>query len=125
MPVEGMMMFAMRQLAPLLMILPASAFSASVELSTAVDTGAAAQTTPEQKSDLPDLGPNVVIKPRPNQPMVEEYRVNDRVFMIKVTPEKGFSYYLVDTDGDGRLDTRRNELEPHFLVPQWTLLRWK
>ena len=45
--------------------------------------------------------------------------------MIKVTPEKGFSYYLVDSDGDGRLDTRRNALEPNFLVPQWTLLRWK
>ena len=30
--------------------------------------------------------------------------------MIKVNPARGTPYYLVDTDGDGNLETRFNDL---------------
>ncbi len=111
-----------KRLVPLLIALPAVAAAAPPD---APPDAPPAQSLPALGADSgPDLGPNVVIKPREGQPMIQEYQVNDRTFMIKVTPAKGFTYYLVDMDGDGRLETRRNVLQPDFLVPQWTLLRW-
>jgi len=56
--------------------------------------------------------------------IIEEHRVNGHLFMIKVTPRKGFTYYLVDTDGDGSFDSRKNELDEGLLIPQWTLFSW-
>lgn len=56
---------------------------------------------------------------------IAEYRVNGRLYMIKVTPKKGAPYYLVDTDGDGNLETRRGELSEDLLIPSWTLMEWK
>jgi hypothetical protein len=55
---------------------------------------------------------------------IEEYRINNQLYMVKVTPRRGAPYYLVDTTGDGRLDTRRHELEPDFVAPSWILFRW-
>lgn len=55
---------------------------------------------------------------------VEEYRINGKLYMIKVVPTKGFPYYLVDNDGDGNLETRRNDLDPDIVVPRWTLFRF-
>ncbi|HFC54466.1 MAG TPA: DUF2782 domain-containing protein [Gammaproteobacteria bacterium] len=65
----------------------------------------------------------VVITTTRRSDSVEEYRVNGRLYMIKITPAKGFPYYLIDTDGDGDLDTRRNDLE-EFPLNQWILFRW-
>ena len=56
---------------------------------------------------------------------VEEYKINNRVYMIKVTPAKGYPYYLIDSSGNGSFDTRRNQLGPDVTVPQWVLLNWK
>ena len=44
--------------------------------------------------------------------------------MIKVIPKKGIPYFLVDSDGDGNFDVRRNELDEELLIPQWILFRW-
>ena len=59
------------------------------------------------------------------QERVEEFRVNNQVYMIKITPSKGYPYYLVDTTGDGNFDTRRPQLNSNPVIPQWVLLRWK
>jgi len=56
---------------------------------------------------------------------IAEYRIHGRLYMIKVTPKKGVPYYLVDTDGDGNLETNRSELTEDLLIPSWTLLKWK
>ena len=56
---------------------------------------------------------------------IAEYRIHGRLYMIKVTPKKGPPYYLVDTDGDGNLETNRSELTEDLLIPSWTLLEWK
>ena len=56
---------------------------------------------------------------------IEEYRINGQLYMIKVTPSKGPPYYIVDTDGDGILESRRNDILPEMMTPQWTLFRWK
>lgn len=54
---------------------------------------------------------------------IEEYRVGGEVRMLKIVPRNGPPYYLVDTNGDGELDSRRNELDA-FSINQWILFRW-
>jgi hypothetical protein len=54
---------------------------------------------------------------------IEEYRVNGQLYMIKVIPVVGPAYFLMDTDGDGHLETTRNELDSPP-VPNWILLEW-
>lgn len=82
-----------------------------------------AETTPGQESTAPP-GPDVTIVQGADR-MISEYRIHGRLYMIKVTPKKGPPYYLVDTDGDGNLETRRSELTQDMLIPSWTLLEWK
>lgn len=56
--------------------------------------------------------------------VINEFRINGQLYMIRITPSKGAPYYLVDSDGDGDLETRWNELAPELLIPSWVLLRW-
>ena len=78
---------------------------------------------PIPSDDREGLEPEVTII-RKDDRTIEEYRVNGELYMVKVTPSRGYPYYLVDSDGDGRLETRRNELDPRILVPSWVILRW-
>jgi len=55
--------------------------------------------------------------------VIEEYRVNGALYMVKVTPAIGPSYYLIDNNGDGNFGSRRHELD-QVIVPQWILYRW-
>lgn len=61
---------------------------------------------------------------RRGQTTIEEYRVNGELYMVRVVPENAPPYYLVDADGDGQLETRRDELAPDFAIPAWVLFRW-
>ncbi len=67
--------------------------------------------------------PDVVIRKEEGQ-TVEEYRIHGQLYMIRVTPSVGKPYYLVDADGDGKLESRRFELDPDVMVPAWTIFRW-
>ncbi len=55
---------------------------------------------------------------------IEEYRINGQLYMVKVVPSKGLPYYLVDSNGDGNMDMRRNDVDPDILVPRWTIFRF-
>jgi hypothetical protein len=55
---------------------------------------------------------------------VHEYRLNGRLYAIKVVPSVGKPYFLVDSNGDGDFDTRRREIGGGLLIPSWVLLRW-
>ncbi|MDZ4262582.1 MAG: DUF2782 domain-containing protein [Pseudomonadota bacterium] len=68
--------------------------------------------------------PEVVITPRGDDSRVKEYRVNGRLYMVEVAPAKGPHYFLVDSDGDGTLETRQNGPLTGVEVPRWTLLKW-
>lgn len=73
--------------------------------------------------DVASEEPEITIT-RNQTEIIEEYRINGQLYMIKITPRKGFSYFLVDSDGDGSLDSRQNGLDEGLLTPQWTLFRW-
>ena len=68
--------------------------------------------------------PEVTIRQRGAQGSVEEYRMGGVLYMVNVNPAKGSSYYLVDTDGDGNMETRYNDLQSNLAIPAWVLLRW-
>ena len=52
----------------------------------------------------------------------EEYRVNGRLYMIKVTPAHGKPYYLIDNEGTGKF--RRSDFESKISVPMWVIKRF-
>lgn len=55
--------------------------------------------------------------------VVEEYRQNGKVYMVKVRPERGIPYTLMDTNGDGRLDESDGDgpVRPVY----YTLYEWE
>lgn len=56
--------------------------------------------------------------------VIREYRVGGQVYAVRIEPKVGFPYWLYDSNGDGRLETR---LETGNDVPdthQWRLLQW-
>ncbi|HKK04402.1 MAG: DUF2782 domain-containing protein [Gammaproteobacteria bacterium] len=68
------------------------------------------------------LEPEVTIIQRQHT-TIEEYRVHGRLQYVKITPDKGFPYYLIDTNGDGILDTRSDNLD-NPPINQWILFQW-
>mgnify|MGYP001813551264 CR=1 FL=1 len=56
--------------------------------------------------------------------VTEEYRVNGNLYMIKVKPNAGPSYYLVDPEGSGDYEMRRDSPSTPLTAPQWALTRW-
>lgn len=69
------------------------------------------------------MEPQVTIIRREGE-VIEEYRIQGQLYMVRVTPQVGKPYYLVDTDGDGNLETRAHELDPKIMIPAWVILRW-
>jgi hypothetical protein len=66
--------------------------------------------------------PQVTITKRGGD-QVEEYRMNGKLYMIKVTPPNGKTYYLIDRDGTGnmaRSDVGGRPTSP----PQWVIKRF-
>ncbi|MFN4263482.1 MAG: DUF2782 domain-containing protein [Thioalkalivibrionaceae bacterium] len=53
-----------------------------------------------------------------------EYRVEGQLIFVEVIPEVGPSYYLIDTNGDGTMDSRRDDLAPGFISPRWRIFQW-
>ncbi|MFP4561277.1 MAG: DUF2782 domain-containing protein [Thiohalorhabdus sp.] len=100
-------------------------------LALALALPAAAQDSEEEIEDLP---PEQRIAPGQEEPEVRviqrgettitAYEAQDRVYMIRVEPAIGPSYYLYDRNGDGEWDDRFSELGPDITVPQWTIFEW-
>ena len=78
---------------------------------------------PDIAEEDAELEPEVTIIQREDA-TVEEYRVNGRLYMVKITPLVGKPYYFVDRDGDGIMDSRMNDLRNPLKVPQWVIFSW-
>jgi hypothetical protein len=96
-----------------------------------------AQDVPEQDQDAIPPPPDIPAALESGQPIepevtiiqkeesvVEEYRINGNLYMVKITPSVGAPYYLMDRDGDGSMEFRSNTLGGDVSVPQWVLFSW-
>jgi len=98
----------------------------------AFSVSAAAQNRPADLQPLPEpppppgmvepsLEPQITIRKR-GEDRVEEYRVNGKLYMIKVTPPHGTPYYLVDRKGDGSYSHEETGVgDKGISVPMWVI----
>lgn len=83
----------------------------------------ATPTLPLSEDDSRNIPQPEVRIIRKKDVVIEEYRVNGQLRFIKITPTAGSPYYMVDTDGDGILETR-NDNFANPPINQWILLEW-
>lgn len=76
---------------------------------------------PMQESD-PALEPQVTIR-KQGEDTVEEFRINGKLYMIKVTPPHGTPYYLIDRQGDGVFE-RQDSIGTVLRPPMWVIYSW-
>ncbi len=69
------------------------------------------------------LEPDITII-RKGDKTVQEYRKNGQLYMVKIIPAAGPSYYYIDTDGDGNMDVRGSDLDKGTNINQWKLFEW-
>jgi hypothetical protein len=67
------------------------------------------------------LEPEVTITTR-GEVTHEEYRLNGKLYMIKVVPKQGKPYYLIDREGSGQF--QRSDMETRLSIPNWVIKRW-
>lgn len=57
--------------------------------------------------------------------LVKEYRLNGHLYAVKITPDGGQPYYLIDTDGDGYMEGQFfDNNNARVMVPMWVIHRW-
>ena len=97
---------------------------AAVLLSALLLPVAWAEEEPSQPADEEGeaLEPEVTIR-QSGDKTIHEYRINGKIYMIKIVPRKGPPYYLMDLDGDGEMDVTEED-PSKIVVPQWILFRW-
>ncbi|MDI1231499.1 MAG: DUF2782 domain-containing protein [Methylobacter sp.] len=61
---------------------------------------------------------------RKGKDTIQEFRRGGRLYMIKVVPAIGPPYYFLDTNGDGKMDVRRSDLDKGSEINMWKLLEW-
>ena len=86
---------------------------------------AAPTTAPEAKPPalMPvddSVEPQITIRQRDGD-TIEEYRINGRLYKVKVTPLRGEPYILVDHRGDGSFVPMEGPGTPGLSVPQWVI----
>jgi len=107
----------------------AAAFAGAASLAAAQDgPESGAYLEPPGLLPLPYRGEEVAMEPEvtiieTGQERIYEYRVRGQLYMVKVQPQIGPPYYLLDTTGDGELDTRKDRLWSNTM-PQWVLFSW-
>lgn len=80
-------------------------------------------TIPDEADDSRNIPQPEVRIIRKKDTVIEEYRVNGRLRFVKITPSVGSPYYMVDTDGDGVLETKEDDFS-NPPINQWLLLEW-
>jgi len=70
----------------------------------------------------PALEPQVTIQRRGTE-TVEEFRLQGRLYMIKVTPAHGVPYYLIDDVGRGEF-IRHDSYDTRTRPPMWVIHQW-
>jgi hypothetical protein len=79
---------------------------------------------PKKVQDNEPMEPDITII-RKEKKTIQEYRHGGKLYMVKVIPDVGPPYYFLDTNGDGKMDVRRSDLEQNLNVQQWQILEWE
>lgn len=66
--------------------------------------------------------PDITIREEGDQ-VIYEYRVRGMLYMVRIQPQFGPPYFLLDLDGDGIMDTQENSPR-NVSIPQWVLFSW-
>lgn len=79
-----------------------------------------------QHGEAMPLGEPQITIIRRGDDVIREYRLNGHLYAVKIIPEGNAPpYYLIDTDGDGELESRFfDNNNAQIIVPQWVLFRW-
>jgi hypothetical protein len=85
----------------------------------------ALQPLPEPPPPPPGLEPDPALEPqvtiqRRGIDTVEEFRMNGRLYMVKVTPAHGVPYYLIDSVGRGEF-VRYDNYDARTRPPMWVI----
>lgn len=70
-----------------------------------------------------EMEPDITIIRR-GKDTIQEYRRSGRLYMIKVQPQIGPPYYLLDVDGDGTMDVKKTDFDKNTNINLWTLFEW-
>jgi hypothetical protein len=71
-----------------------------------------------------ELEPQVIIRREEGQ-RVEEYVSGGQVYMIRIVPDVGPPYYLIDTTGDGNFNERFSvDQFDRVRPPHWKIVEW-
>lgn len=71
------------------------------------------------------LEPTVEISRDADDNLVEEYSLDGRVYMVKITPKRGVPYYYLDEDGDGQLEIQERDRAANPVRPVfWKIKEW-
>lgn len=100
-------------------LLAAVALNASAQSGRPANLQPLPEPPPPPRSLDDPLEPQVTITTRGDD-KVEEFRMNGRLYKIKVTPPHGVPYYLVDDRGDGAF-ARRDIQDSGLRVPMWVI----
>lgn len=68
--------------------------------------------------------PGVSIRTGDNGDVIEEYRSNGKVTMVRITPKHGPTYYLYDDDHNGRLDRTDADKNATVSPVYWVIYEW-
>lgn len=98
---------------------------ANLGVSWAQEPPPAADAPLPPKVQDPDeqVQPQVVIRQEDDR-VVHEYSADGQVYMIKVIPNVGPAYYLIDTTGQGNFESDQPHMEP-VRPAYWRLFDWR
>lgn len=97
---------------------------------------AAAQAAPDEPAPVPEppelpapvqsgeeMEPDITII-RKGKDTIQEFRRNGKLYMVKIQPQVGPAYYMLDTNGDGEMDVKKNDLDANTNINKWLLFEW-
>ena len=94
----------------------------ALPLSCLLAVAGCASTAGSTPADIDLANAQVAVRTEKNGDTIEEYRVAGNLRMVKVTPARGAAYYLYDSDGDGRVDKSKDNVDVSPVY--WKLYGW-
>jgi hypothetical protein len=73
-------------------------------------------------TDAPQVPANAVetTHTESNGDVISEYRVQGQLRMVRVKPLRGPAYYMIDSNGDGRMDRSKGDVSPvYYKLYSW------